>query len=148
MRNVIKSTSLVSALIPLFKTEKKMKIEWSVFELWPFVWFLYAIFWATSDNPVRNTLGHFPYFVLNAHALRHMRQNIYLVWKFKDSWTFHPLPLPPSNVGANGERNLLQDIFISQHCVRGAGSAVAWKCPNNFAPDCLRQCKKLGTDFI
>ncbi len=38
---------------------------------------------------------------------------------------FNPsISLQAIYVGANGERNLSQHIFNSQHCVRGAGSAI------------------------
>ncbi len=71
-------------------------------------------------------LGTLPLFsTINEHALGHMRQNI----RQNSRIAKHFIPSPPFKQcwGQWWAQSFASDIFTSQHCVRGAGSALAWK---------------------
>ncbi len=95
---------------------------WHPFRHWNYI----------NYNPMRNTLGHFLYFVLNARALRHMWQYYTLCQSSRIAKYFIP-----SDLGL-----IMSAIFATKFYLsilrKGSGGRCCMheKCPNNFAPDC------------
>ncbi len=64
--------------------------------------------------------------ILNAHVLSHiMWQSKKHRVKVQGQLNISFPPIPPSNVGFSCKPNHLQHKFVSQHCVRSAGSIDA-----------------------
>ncbi len=81
---------------------------------------------------MQNTLGHFPYFVLNVHAL--MWQNYTLCQSSRIDKYF--IPSLQAMLGPNMNAIFATQFYLSTLHKGSGGVLLHEKCPNNSAPDC------------